>query len=914
MISAVLALIAIVMAYKAKSTSTALQLRLGELDATIRALSDEIGFLKKVRGDGAASTATAAPPVAMPPRPQTPSEMPALPKTAAVPASVPRASTASPPPSQPTISPSRPDSLEQRLGTQWAVWAGGLALALGGLFLVRFSIEAGLIGPGVRVVMGLLLAAGLTAAGEWFRRNDTPLPIDVLPQAHIPSILTAAGTVVAFGTIYAAHALDGFIGPATAFIALGATGMAAMLAAALHGPALAGLGLAGAFIAPMLVQSSAPNPWPLVPYLAVVAAAAYLLARTRRWLWLAAATVAGAFIWGLLLSDVEASQLQTGLSAAGLHTLLQLVLAAFFIAYEPNAGQQDSKAEPDIVASAALGVLTLLATAIITSPNVAISSAMMVAVPAMIILAATAWLSAASAAALVCAGFIAVVTVLIWPGLDAPPGVTLLAPWAERALRLPDNVARFLSFATVTTLALAAVSSLRLWRGALLKERVAGLYALAATVPALLALVVAYLRVTQFDVSISFAAAAGILAGIFAIAAEKFHRADLSYSSPAYNLAAGVFASAAIAALAFALTASLERGYLTVALALAALGTAYIATLRDIPLLRHAVTALGLVVLARVAWNPRIMGAGVGATPIFNWLLIGYGVPAAAFATAARLLERRGESLSVRISDSLAVIFTGLLAFFQIRHLTNGGDVLHAGSGHVEAGLMTLVALALSYAMAQFNFRNSNRVFDIASLAFGAVSLLITAFGLLLAVNPLFVNDVIGGRVIFSSLLLGYLLPGVAALFVARHTRALRPKWYVRAAGILGVTLIFMYVTLEVRHAFHGPQVSIFDFNTTEAEHWAYSFAWLLLGVAFLCYGLLRSSLEARVASAALIVLAAVKIAIFDLADVGGIWRALSFICLGAVLIGIGLVYQRIVFAPGNRPGNRPGNGAEANG
>jgi uncharacterized membrane protein len=25
-------------------------------------------------------------------------------------------------------------SLEQRLGTQWAVWVGGLALALGGIF------------------------------------------------------------------------------------------------------------------------------------------------------------------------------------------------------------------------------------------------------------------------------------------------------------------------------------------------------------------------------------------------------------------------------------------------------------------------------------------------------------------------------------------------------------------------------------------------------------------------------------------------------------------------------------------------------------------------------------------------------------------------------------------------------------
>ena len=38
-------------------------------------------------------------------------------------------------------------SFEERLGTQWAVWVGGLALALGGIFLVRYSIEQGLLGP-----------------------------------------------------------------------------------------------------------------------------------------------------------------------------------------------------------------------------------------------------------------------------------------------------------------------------------------------------------------------------------------------------------------------------------------------------------------------------------------------------------------------------------------------------------------------------------------------------------------------------------------------------------------------------------------------------------------------------------------------------------------------------------------------
>ncbi len=115
------------------------------------------------------------------------------------------------------------------------------------------------------------------------------------------------------------------------------------------------------------------------------------------------------------------------------------------------------------------------------------------------------------------------------------------------------------------------------------------------------------------------------------------------------------------------------------------------------------------------------------------------------------------------------------------------------------------------------------------------------------------------------------------------------------ATATFGLVLILLYVSLSVRHAFQGSFISIGNF-TTQPEHWAHSAAWLALGVALLLYGLWRGAIEARIASALLVALAAVKIAVFDLADVGGIWRALSFLCLGAVLIGIGILYQRLIF------------------
>ena len=99
--------------------------------------------------------------------------------------------------------------------------AGVLTLALGGFFMVRYSIEADLLSNEIRTALGGLFALALLAAGEWTRRKESVSSIAALPIANIPAILTAAGTAVTFATVYVAYALYGFLVPATAFILLG---------------------------------------------------------------------------------------------------------------------------------------------------------------------------------------------------------------------------------------------------------------------------------------------------------------------------------------------------------------------------------------------------------------------------------------------------------------------------------------------------------------------------------------------------------------------------------------------------------------------------------------------------------------------------------------------------------------------
>ena len=193
----------------------------------------------------------------------------------------------------------RPDFLTT-LGTKWAVWVGGLALALGGVFLIRYSIEAGIFGPAFRLTLAALLGLAMVACGEFVRRTGYKVPIEGAASAYVPGILTAAGAFTLFGTVYAAHAIYEFIGPAMAFGLMGLIGVGSIVAALVHGQALAGVGLLGSIVTPVLVSSQAPSPWALFGYLAIVLVTNTAIARLRQWTFLAAAGFAGIGFWGLV--------------------------------------------------------------------------------------------------------------------------------------------------------------------------------------------------------------------------------------------------------------------------------------------------------------------------------------------------------------------------------------------------------------------------------------------------------------------------------------------------------------------------------------------------------------------------------------------------------------------------------------
>ena len=206
---------------------------------------------------------------------------------------------------------------------------------------------------------------------------------------------------------------------------------------------------------------------------------------------------------------------------------------------------------------------------------------------------------------------------------------------------------------------------------------------------------------------------------------------------PGLMISTALFATGTLGALALALTFALEKGWLTIALALMSMGTAWISMQRPIPFLRSLAAILAGIVVLRIGYEPRIAGDAVGTTPIFNWLLWGYGIPAASFWIASIFLRRRGDDAPLRMVEV-------------------GGDPVHGAAGvhgdpprglwrrHLSRRAVArrssrcevCAALAMAIGLERLRLRTNSIVHDIGAVLLTAFAGFVGVFGLLLLENP----------------------------------------------------------------------------------------------------------------------------------------------------------------------------------
>ncbi len=780
-------------------------------------------------------------------------------------------------------------NFEEIFGAKWAVWIGGIALALGGVFLVRYSIEQGLLGPGARVLLGALFAIAMAGAGEWTRRAGNQWSFSRFESANIPSILTAVGTLAAFATIFAAYALYGFLSPFIAFAGLTIVTLLTMAAALLHGPLLAGFGILASFLVPFLVATDTPSTIGLAGYALAVSISAFGVARLKYWRWMAIVAALGMVFWGMVLLFSAEDGYRAVVAA---YAVISWAIICFVFVISLYDRSVNALTSPDHAAwpLLSLALLPLLG----LTPDHADTLNVVILV---LMLGAPMWVAREWTASRYVAPIAIVIVALGYSGWDIalesltewrlPP-----APDAAPAIdMLPGFQQKLLSTYALLGAGLGLLAVLLGMRGSLVSTARIPVAIGGAFLPVLV-VAVAYARMEALQISFRF----GLLAIVLSVA--LFGLADtlkrrLHSDAHGREGAIAVWLIASLSAFTLGLCMMLDRGALTVALGLMALIVAVVYVRYPLVSLRVVSILAAALWAARVAWDPAIVGDDLGATPVFNWLLLGYGAPAAGFVATAYLMGLRGRDVWLEIMEAIATLAVTVTLALLGLHAIDPDSLFTAIDTLAEAAMLAVIGGGMALALLRLPRTAASITLQRLSEILGGVGMAIAGLGLLFVYNPLITGEWIGRSLFFNVLLFAYLLTALLYGALGFFSLGRRHPYYSRSAVALSGVLFFAWISLTIRHGFHPGRLTVGE--TGDAELYMYSAAWLLIGIVTLLAGFATGVRYLRIISGIIIVAVIAKVFLFDMAALTGFLRALSFIGLGVVLVGIGLVYQRLL-------------------
>ncbi|HEY0027932.1 MAG TPA: DUF2339 domain-containing protein [Allosphingosinicella sp.] len=747
---------------------------------------------------------------------------------------------------------------ERLVGGRLLIWIGGIALALSGLFLVRYSIQIGLITPAIRMLMATAFGLVLIVAGEVARRRP-----DAAIDPRVAQALVGAGILVLYAAAYGSHVLYGLVGLRAASALMVAVTLAALVLALRHGAPAAVMGLAGGFLTPVLVGQGSESSIPLLTYLALLNAALFALAARRGWTWLAASAVALSFAWTLLLVFLAPAHALP----AGVFILVLSVAASLLRA---GGGWHLDFLRPAAIGLAELSILVgrtdlgLPAWALFAS------------------LAAATFFLAPRRAEYRSLPAIALALALGLLFLEAArPAADPLLPWIAAGITLLfaagalPGALRGTARALPTAIYCAAFAGplliLRLIEPALLARPAWGLlFAAAALGP----LFLAWQRSAEHrsevhgDLLVLPAASALLL---LAFAAFDLLPADL--------LAAGwlvLALAAAVAARRFT-----DRGVADLA---------FYAVMAAAMWASAMVPGLWGTMLASLAGIP----ARASALPSPGETLLVLGLPVPLLFLFWRYTPPRSWARPVPLV--VAALFGGACVYVLWKQVfAIGPDSDFVAYAFAERTVVNQALFLLGWAVCGGRLPVPGLSADgrrLAGLALtGLAAARLVWFDMLLH-NPLLTDQNVGALPLLNLILPAFFLSAFW-LYKARHAAERGRRSGLWLGLFLGAVIIG--TGLMVRQGFHGPILTGFDLSG--AESYGYSLAGLLLSIALLLAGIRLPDKALRLAGLALLTATICKVFLIDAAALEGLLRILSFLGLGVALIGIGKLYGTVLRA-----------------
>lgn len=761
-----------------------------------------------------------------------------------------------------------PRNMERAFGAQAFVWLGALALALAGFYMVKYSIETGLLSPVVRVSMGLVFGLGLLVAGDWLRARP-----HVANGVRISQALSGAGLADLYGVIFAATKLYGLLSPTVGFAGLALVSALGVMLSLRHGMPIAIMGLLGGFVTPFLIGSTSPSAPLLFGYLYVLLAGLMVVARKQNWSIVAGLGVVGAFFW--VIAWMFGGYFMPG-DGLWLGLFLMAVSATVVAVYPKN----------DISCPEGEGVKRLL-------KGLGFGSFLMYATlgGSFILMAVTAQMSDFDAMqwglyGLLCAGGLALAffdqeRYAPLPWLSMGLNIFLIFLWQENDTPMVSWVLGLYAILFVGG-SYAVMSRARaplMWAG-LTGAASLGYYLLAYVKLHNMAFV------TQTPYFWAWLALGMMGASVFALTRLM---AQIPREHTQKQPILGIFSLMVTAFLSFALTIELEQHFLALAFAVQVLAIALVSLKVDIIYLRRIAGVLcGLFVLLML---PDLFAPLLQMLPMMVDPLLYLGVPFVCFAASSVCFRREVDGPLVRGMEALALTLFVATGYYLMRHgfMEKGSDMFAAPS-FVERGTITNMFFLIGAAslwLGQYAQRSTLRIGGIILFALGALRILF--FDLLLH-NPWLSPQDVGTWPLLNALILPYGLP---ILWLSYLARQVSKEWSARLQGA-ALILLFIFITLQVRQLYHGHDLTMGV--TTAGEIYSYSVVWILLGMGLLMVGTLMRNALTRAASLPILLMAVGKVFLYDASQLSGLWRVLSFLGLGVSLLGLSWFYTRFVF------------------
>ncbi len=750
----------------------------------------------------------------------------------------------------------------------WMVWLGGLCIALAGIFLVKYSMDQGLLGPKARIAMGLITGLLLHGAAEWLRRTK---------GSHDSFAALAGGaSITLFATFLAAFHLYELVPPGLVFVVLFIIAMVTMVLALIHGPVLAGIGILGAYIVPILVNTGSNNVMGAMIYSMIVTVSALFLIKYvyRKWLWLG--TVVGALFWWLISlssNDIQVQIFQPlylaaiGYLVVAIHYSDWMLLAKWKTAsgfkpwngFKINWSQHENRLQ-------VLFLLLIFCMSLMVAVDSAMEYLLVTYFP------------------------FAVVVMLVSrhkPIYSMFPWVLFITTCGAFFISLDANLDNSFFYEVIPSsdqnrflvflIFLAAFYFIfGLWN-----LKVSPFKGTASSLPLLSPFVlisVGYLMLPEFTQNWVWGLLSLLIGCCYMAFVIKYRNNNLNKMIELVLILG--------AHIGYSLTVVLlvEQATLTLALAAQVLSLAWLRQQFSVIHLDWAIKLLCTIVLVRLSLNPFILTYDNDV----HWSLWTYGGSLVFCFAAARILPST-ENTRIWLEGACLHLLVLLIAT-ETRYWMYDGNIFVSEYGFTEATLNTLVwgVLSLVY---YWRSQLSNGFVSLYQWA-SKIMLGLTAgnfvFIQLFAKNPLWSEQTVSSWPVLNILLLSYGAPILLLFAYARYFELKFRNHFLFSVAALS----FFFINLEIRHLW-TPEIHI-NYPMSNGELYTYSLVWLVLAIGGVLVGT-RYAMEHLYKSGMVLLLAVIaKIFLVDMSGLEGLLRVMSFMGLGLSLLGLAFMHQKI--------------------